>query len=161
MTRVARRIAALALLVVPTVVPAQRQPPPVGAWRPVGKPVAGWHAFGPVLLSVTAVAGMGTGDLSFPEPGTNFILAAIEPGIRAGRASLLYAHWMGFQGGIITRATGLRFWSDTPTRTYLGLEAEWVISVLPIGIRVGAFRPTSERAGPRTTLWLADLAVMY
>ena len=133
---------------------------PVGAWRPVGNPLAGWHALGPVLLSVTAVAGFGTGNLNVPEPRTTFVLAAIEPGINAGRASLLLAHWLRFEGGGILRATALRFWSGSPTRTYLGAEAQWVISILPLGIRVGAFKPTGETEGTKT-LWLADLSVMY
>ena len=60
---------------------AAQAPRPVGTWRPVANPLAGWHALGPVLLSVTAVAGLGTGDLDVPEPGTHFILAAAEPGI--------------------------------------------------------------------------------
>jgi hypothetical protein len=53
----------------------------------------------------------------------------------------------------------LRFW--TGNRTYIGGEAQWVISVLPLGVRVGAFRPTSDTPGARKTLWLADLSVMY
>lgn len=132
---------------------------PVGAWRPVANPLAGWHALGPVLLSVTAVAGFGTGDLNVPEPRTTFVLAAVEPGIYAGRASLAVAHWLRWEGGGILRATALRFWSGN--RTYLGGEAQWVISVLPLGVRVGAFRPTKDTPGPRKTLWLADLSVMY
>lgn len=140
---------------------AAQAPRPVGTWRPVANPLAGWHALGPVLLSVTAVAGLGTGDLDVPEPGTHFILAAAEPGIRAGRASLVYAHWMGFKGGLLLRATGLRFWKGTPDRTYLGAEAQFIISVLPLGVRVGAFRPTADTPGPRKVLWLADLSVMY
>jgi hypothetical protein len=137
-----------------------QQAKPAGAWRPVGNPLAGWHALGPVLLSVTAVAGFGTGDLNVPEPRTTFVLAAVEPGIHAGRVSLLFAHWLRFEGGGILRATALRFWSGSPTRTYLGAEAQWVISVLPLGIRVGAFKPTGETEGTKT-LWLADLSVMY
>ena len=140
---------------------AAQQARPVGSWRPVANPLAGWHALGPVLLSVTAVAGFGTGDLNVPEPRTTFVLAAVEPGIYAGRASLAVAHWLRFEGGAVLRATVLRFWSGTPRRTYVGGEAQWVISVLPIGIRVGAFRPTGDTAGPRKTLWLADLSVMY
>jgi hypothetical protein len=134
---------------------------PVGAWRPVGNPLAGWHALGPVLLSVTAVAGVGTGDLNVPEPGTTYVLLAAEPGIHAGRASLIYARWFRFEGGAVIRASALRFWSGSPSRTYLGAEAQWVISVLPIGIRVGGFRPSGNSPGPRKTLWLADLSVMY
>jgi hypothetical protein len=134
---------------------------PVGSWRPVGNPLAGWHALGPVLLSVTAVAGIGTGDLNVPEPGTTFVLAAAEPGIHAGRISLAMAHWLRFEGGMVLRATALRFWSGSPRRTYLGGEAQWVISVLPIGLRIGAFRPTGDTSVPRKTLWLADLSVMY
>lgn len=134
---------------------------PVGSWRPVANPLAGWHALGPVLLSVTAVAGIGTGDLNVPEPGTTFVLAAAEPGIHAGRISLAMAHWLRFEGGLVLRATALRFWSGSPRRTYLGGEAQWVISVLPIGLRIGAFKPTGDTAGPRKTLWLADLSVMY
>ncbi len=138
-----------------------QQARPVGSWRPVANPLAGWHALGPVLLSVTAVAGFGTGDLNTPEPRTTFVLAAVEPGIHAGRASLAVAHWLRWEGGTVLRATALRFWSGSPRRTYLGGEAQWVISVLPLGIRVGAFRPTGDTAGPRKTLWLADLSVMY
>jgi hypothetical protein len=133
---------------------------PVGAWRPVANPLAGYHALGPVLLSVTAVAGFGTGNLNEPEPRTTFVLAALEPGIFAGRASLIFAHWLSFEGGGILRATYLRFW-DSPTREYFGGEAQWVISVLPIGLRVGAFKPTAATDGSRKVLWLADLSVMY
>jgi hypothetical protein len=132
-----------------------QQARPAGTWRPVANPIAGWHALGPVLLSVTAAAGFGSGDLNIPE------LAAVEPGIHAGRASLILAHWGRFQGGAVLRASALRFWSGSPKRTYFGGEAQWVISVLPIGIRIGAFRPTKETPGPRKTLWLADLSVMY
>lgn len=147
-----------AWLLLSTAVEAQ-QVKPVGAWRPVANPVAGWHALGPVLLAVTAVAGFGTGDLNVPEPRTTFVLAAVEPGIHGGRISLVAAHWLRWEGGGILRATALRFWSGD--RTYLGGEAQWVISVLPLGIRVGAFRPTKDTPGPRKTLWLADLSVMY
>jgi hypothetical protein len=136
-----------------------QQAKPVGAWRPVANPLAGWHALGPVLLSVTAVAGFGTGDLNTPEPRTTFVFAAVEPGIHAGRVSLAAAHWLRWEGGGIIRATALRFW--TGNRTYIGGEAQWVISVLPLGVRVGAFRPTSDTPGARKTLWLADLSVMY
>ena len=136
-----------------------QQAKPVGAWRPVANPLAGWHALGPVLLSVTAVAGFGTGDLNVPEPRTTFVFAAVEPGIHAGRISLAAAHWLRWEGGGILRATALRFWSGK--RTYIGGEAQWVISVLPLGVRVGAFRPTTDTPGPRKTLWLADLSVMY
>lgn len=136
-----------------------QQAKPVGSWRPVANPVAGWHALGPVLLSVTAVAGFGTGDLNVPEPNTTFVLAALEPGIHAGRASLAVAHWLRWEGGGILRATALRFWSGN--RTYVGAEAQWLISVLPLGVRVGAFRPTGDTPGPKKTLWLADLSVMY
>jgi hypothetical protein len=156
----ARLATTLGCLFISTTAGAQ-QARPAGAWRPVANPLAGWHALGPVLLSVTAVAGFGTGDLNTPEPRSTFVLAAIEPGIHAGRASLLLAHWLRWEGGGILRATALRFWSGTPKRTYVGAEAQWVISVLPLGIRVGAFRPTGETAGPRRTLWLADLSVMY
>jgi putative ABC transport system permease protein len=38
---------------------------------------------------------------------------------------------------------------------------QWGFKVLPIGVRVGAFRPTNEDAGARKTLWLVDLSVMY
>lgn len=132
-----------------------------GSWRPVANPVAGWHALGPVLLSVTAVAGYGTGDLNTPEPNSKFILAAIEPGIHAGRASLAMAYWRRWEGGLVLRATALRFWEGTPRRSYFGGEAQWVISVLPLGVRIGAFRPTGDSATPKKTLWLADLSVMY
>ena len=152
--------AALALLVIGRASAAQQTAKPDGAWRPVADPIAGWHALGPVLLSVTAVAGFGTGDLNVPAPGSTFVLAAVEPGIQAGRLSLLLAYWGRWEGGGILRATALRFWSGSPTRTYLGVEASWIISVLPIGIRVGAFKPTGETQGTKT-LWLADLSVMY
>ena len=152
--------AALAFLVMGRVVEAQQAAKPDGAWRPVADPIGGWHALGPVLLSVTAVAGFGTGDLNVPAPGSTFFLAAVEPGIQAGRLSLLAAYWLGWEGGGILRATALRFWSGSPTRTYLGVEASYIISVLPIGIRVGAFKPTGETQGTKT-LWLADLSVMY
>ena len=155
---VTRTCAAAVWWLLGTAVEAQ-QAKPVGAWRPVANPVAGWHALGPVLLSVTAVAGFGTGDLNVPEPRTTFLLAAVEPGIYGGRISLVAAHWLRWEGGGILRATALRFWSGD--RTYLGGEAQWVISVLPLGIRVGAFRPTRDTPGPRKTLWLADLSVMY
>ena len=152
--------AALAFLVMGRVVEAQQSAKPDGAWRPVADPIAGWHALGPVLLSVTAVAGFGTGDLNVPAPGSTFVLAAVEPGIQGGRLSLLVAHWLRWEGGGILRATALRFWSGSPSRTYLGVEATYIISVLPIGIRVGAFKPTGETQGNKT-LWLADLSVMY
>jgi len=113
------------------------------------------------MLSVTAVAGFGTGDLTTPEPGSNFLLAALEPGIYGGRASLILAHWWGFEGGLVARGSALRFWRGTPRRTYLGAELQWVISLLPVGIRVGAFRPTHDVSGPRKILWLADLSLMY
>jgi hypothetical protein len=159
--RLSTRLAlGLACLMVSTASGAQ-EARPVGAWRPVANPIAGWHALGPVLLSVTAVAGFGTGNLNVPEPRTTFVLAAVEPGIHAGRASLMLAHWLRWEGGLVLRATALRFWAGSPKRTYIGGEAQWVISVLPIGVRVGAFRPTGETAGPRKTLWLADLSVMY
>jgi hypothetical protein len=138
---------------------AQQATPPVGTWRPVADPLAGWHALGPVLLSVTALAGFGTGTLDVPEPRTTFVFAAIEPGIHAGRASLAVAHFLRWEGGGILRATALRFW--TGSRTYIGGEAQWVISVLPLGVRVGAFRPIGDTPGKRKTLWLADLSVMY
>ncbi len=160
MRLITRTAAILSLLAFVTNAGAQ-QPRAAGAWRPVADPVAGWHALGPVLLSVTAVAGFGTGDLNVPEPRSTFVLAAIEPGIFAGRASLIYAHWLRWEGGAVLRATALRFWEGSPKRTYFGGEAQWVISVLPLGIRVGAFRPTSATPGPRKTLWLADLSVMY
>jgi hypothetical protein len=153
-------LAALACLVAGRVAVAQQASRPDGAWRPVADPIAGWHALGPVLLSVTAVAGFGTGDLNVPAPGSKFVLAAVEPGIQAGRLSLLFAYWGRWEGGGILRGTALRFWSGSPTRTYLGVEASWIISVLPIGIRVGAFKPTGETQGTKT-LWLADLSVMY
>lgn len=160
MRRIVPLTAAIGLLLFTVDARAQRARP-AGSWRPVANPLAGWHALGPVLLSVTAVAGFGTGDLNVPEPRTTFVLAAVEPGIHAGRASLILAHWLRFEGGAVLRATALRFWAGSPRRTYLGGEAQWVISVLPIGIRVGAFRPTGETAGSRKTLWLADLSVMY
>lgn len=153
-------LVALAFLVMGRAAMAQQSSKPDGAWRPVADPIAGWHALGPVLLSVTAVAGYGTGDLNVPAPGSTFILAAVEPGIQGGRASLLFAKWLRWEGGGILRATALRFWSGSPTRTYLGAEAQWIISVLPIGVRVGAFRPTRETQGTKT-LWLADLSIMY
>jgi hypothetical protein len=155
-------VAGLALALV-SAAPAAAQRPArtVGQWRAVMDPTAGWHAFGPVMLSITAVAGFGTGDLAYPEPGSQFLLLAAEPGIRGGRASLVYSRWMGFQGGIIARGSVLRFWSDDPGRIWMGGELQWVISVLPLGVRVGAFRPTNEDAGPGKTLWLADLSVMY
>jgi hypothetical protein len=157
--RFVTRFAALACGALLSATANAQQVRPVGTWRPVVNPVAGWHALGPVLLSMTAVAGFGTGNLDVPEPRTTFILAAVEPGIHAGRASLAVAHWLRWEGGGILRATALRFW--TGDRTYLGGEAQWVISVLPLGIRVGAFRPVGDTPGPRKTLWLADLSVMY
>jgi hypothetical protein len=150
--------AVLGFLVLGRVAGAQ-QARPAGAWRPVAAPIAGWHALGPVLLSVTAVAGYGTGTLKEPEPGSTFILAAVEPGIQGGRLSLLYAKWLRWEGGGILRASALRFWSGSPTRTYFGAEAQWVISVLPLGVRVGAFKPTGDTGG--NTLWLADLSIWY
>ncbi|HEX6313625.1 MAG TPA: hypothetical protein VFZ73_02150 [Gemmatimonadaceae bacterium] len=157
--RLFRRLAAtLSCLLVSGVAEGQ-ETRPVGAWRPVANPIAGWHALGPVLLSVTAVAGFGTGNLNIPEPRSTFVLAAVEPGIHAGRASLIFAHWLRWEGGAVLRASALRFWSGN--RTYLGGEAQWVISVLPLGVRIGAFRPTADTPGPRKTLWLADLSVMY
>jgi hypothetical protein len=157
----ARFVAVISGLLLITAGARAQQARPVGAWRPVANPLAGWHALGPVLLSVTAVAGFGTGDLNTPEPRTTFVLLAAEPGIHAGRASLVLAHWLRFEGGAVLRATALRFWAGSPKRTYIGGEAQWVISVLPLGVRVGAFRPTGDAAAPRKTLWLADLSVMY
>lgn len=155
------RLATLAAGYVILTVSAGAQAPsrPVGTWRPVANPLAGWHALGPVLLSVTGVVGFGTGDLRIPEPNTSFVLLAAEPGIHGGRASLVFARWFRFEGAAVVRATALRFWSGS--RSYFGGEAQYVISVLPIGVRVGAFRPTSGTPGPRKTLWLADLSVMY
>jgi len=46
-------------------------------------------------------------------------------------------------------------------RTYLGGEFQYVVSVLPIGIRIGAFKPTTDTPGAKKTLWLADLSLMY
>lgn len=158
LTRSLRR-GTLMLLVI--ALPATGQERPAGQWRPVGDLTAGWHAFGPVMLSLTAAAGFGTGDMTYPEPGTNFFLIAAEPGIKGGRASLIYAKWLGFQGGAILRGSVLRFWSGDNKRTYVGGELQWVISLLPLGVRIGAFRPTDDRGGPRKTLWLADLSVMY
>lgn len=158
--RLITRIAAILSFIAISASAGAQQARPAGAWRPVANPLAGWHALGPVLLSVTAVAGFGTGDLNVPEPRSTFVLAAIEPGIHGGRASLIFAHWLGFAGGGVLRATALRFW-DSPKRAYVGGEAQYVISVLPLGIRVGAFRPTGATPGPRKTLWLADLSVMY
>src|SRR3990172_2568461 len=109
-TRPALRTAALriAVLAMAGAASSEAQTPlAIGTWRPVADPTAGWHALGPVLLSVTAVAGFGTGDLEIPEPGTNFILAALEPGVYGGRASLIVAHWWGFQGGLVARGTAL------------------------------------------------------
>jgi hypothetical protein len=160
MRLITRLAGSVALLLTGTIASAQSAKP-AGVWRPVANPLAGWHALGPVLLSVTAVAGVGTGDLNTPEPGSTFVLAALEPGIHAGRASLMLAHWRRWEGGAVFRATALRFWSGSPTRTYFGGEAQWVISVLPLGVRVGAFRPTGNTLGPKKTLWLADLSVMY
>jgi hypothetical protein len=157
--RFVTRLITIASTVVLSSTAYAQQAKPAGAWRPVANPLAGWHALGPVLLSVTAVAGFGTGDLNTPEPRSTFVLAAVEPGIHAGRASLAVAHWLRWEGGGILRATALRFWSGD--RTYLGGEAQWVVSVLPLGIRIGAFRPTADTPGPRKTLWLADLSVMY
>lgn len=153
-------LAAVCCFLVGRIAAAQQAARPDGVWRPIVDPIAGWHALGPVLLSVTAVAGYGTGDLNIPAPGSTFVLAAVEPGIQAGRLSLLVAYWLRWEGGGILRATALRFWSGSPTRTYFGAEAQWIISVLPIGIRVGAFKPTGETQGTKT-LWLADLSVMY
>jgi hypothetical protein len=154
-------MAGLALLAVVTRATGAQSPRAVGTWRPVADLTAGWHAFGPVLLSATAVAGAGTGTLDIPEPGTNFVLAALEPGIFGGRASLAYAHWWGFEGGLVVRGTVLRFWRGSPKRTYVGAELQYVISLLPVGIRIGAYRTTHDTAGPTRTLWLADMSVMY
>lgn len=141
---------------------AQASEPEQGEWRLVGAPLAGWHFFGPVRVSVAAVLGLGTGDLAVPAPGSRFVLAVAEPGLRGGRLSLAYSQWGGFTGGVVARATALRFWAGAPARTYYGAEGQYVISVLPLGIRVGAFRP-AERAldGTRRILWLADLSLMY
>lgn len=141
---------------------AQQREPVDGAWRVVGDPVAGWHFFGPVRASVSAVLGVGTGDLAVPAPGSRFVLAIAEPGLRGGRLSLAYAQWGGFNGGLVARATALRFWGGAAHRTYAGAELQYVVSVLPLGIRVGAFRPASGASDrPRGVLWLADLSVMY
>lgn len=158
------RWAAAALLLVAaaeSVAGAQAPGPEQGAWRLVGAPVAGWHFLGPVRASVSAVLGAGTGELAIPAPGSRFVLAIAEPGLRGGRLSLAYSQWGGFTGGVVARATVLRFWAGAPHRTYHGVEAQWVISVLPLGIRVGAFRPAERTGDGRRVLWMADLSLMY
>ena len=78
-------------------------------------PIAGWHALGPVLLSVTAVAGFGTGDAQ--RTGTGNAPSSwrrSNPASTAAALSLLLAHWLRCEGGGILRATALRFWSGSP-----------------------------------------------
>lgn len=133
-----------------------------GTWRFVAAPVAGWHFFGPVRASVTALIGAGTGDLSIPAPGSKFLLLIAEPGLRGGRASLAGALWGRWSGGLVARGSVLRFWGGAPHRTYVGGELQWIVSVLPLGVRVGAFRPQrADASGARRTLWMADLSIMY
>ncbi|HSA55040.1 MAG TPA: hypothetical protein VLE53_05015 [Gemmatimonadaceae bacterium] len=135
---------------------------PEGKWRFVASPIAGWHFFGPVRASVSAVAGAGTSDLAIPAPGSVFALLIAEPGLRGGRASLAGALWGRWAGGIVARGTVLRFWAGAPHRTYVGGELQWIISVLPLGVRVGAFRPReADASGARQTLWMADLSINY
>lgn len=160
--RVRLAVAGVALVAGSAAAPAQAPERRDGAWRIVGDPVAGWHFFGPVRASVSGALGVGTGDLSIPAPGSRFVLAIAEPGLRGGRLSLAYVQWGGFNGGLVARATALRFWGGTPHRTFYGAELQYVVSVLPLGVRVGAFRPAPGMAErPRGVLWLADLSVMY
>lgn len=135
---------------------------PDGKWRVVASPVAGWHVFGPVRASVTALVGVGTGELSVPAPGSRFLFLIAEPGLRGGRLSLAGALWGRWSGGLVARGSALRFWAGAPHRTYVGGELQWIISVLPLGVRVGGFRAQrADAGGARRTLWLADLSIMY
>lgn len=135
---------------------------PDGEWRVVASPLAGWHFFGPVRASFSAVVGLSDGDLQIPAAHGQSVLLIAEPGWRGGRLSLAYTKWFAVKGGLIGRATALRFWGGENDRTYYGGELQWIISILPLGVRVGAFRPARESAdGRRRTLWLADLSVMY
>lgn len=135
---------------------------PDGKWRVVASPVAGWHFFGPVRASVTAVVGVGTGELAIPAPGSRFLLLVAEPGLRGGRVSLAGVQWGRWVGGLVARGTLLRFWAGAPHRTYVGGELQWIVSVLPLGVRIGGFRPQrADASGARQTLWMADLSIMY
>jgi hypothetical protein len=135
--------------------------PQQGEWRFVASPLAGWHFFGPVRASVTAVVGAGTSDLMIPGMRSRFLLLMAEPGLRGGRLSLGAAQFIGWSGGLIARGTVLRFWGGAPHRTYYGAELQWIVSILPIGVRVGAFRPARDEGDGRDILWMADFSVNY
>lgn len=132
-----------------------------GEWRFVASPLAGWHFFGPVRASFSAVAGVSDGELQVPAAYGRSVLLIAEPGLRGGRLSAAFTQWFAAKGGVIARATALRFWAGAPHRTYYGGELQWIISVLPLGVRVGAFRPARAEGVERRTLWMADLSVMY
>lgn len=149
---------ASALSAIPQSAVGQRPTVREDAWRFVLDPFAGLHIFGPVRLSVTAVAGVGNGDLDTPGVSSRFFLAIAEPGWEAGRVSLAYAQWMGLRGALILRATALRYWEG---RDAAGGELQWIVSVLPLGVRLGLFRYREPRPGVRRSFLLADLAVMY
>lgn len=155
-----RRVALIALLLsgVAVGLPAQRRAE--GSWRFVADPFAGLHFFGSVRASVSAVAGVGNGDLDVPDPSSRFLLAVAEPGWRGGRLSLAFVQWFGLKGALMARTSLLRFWDNRAPGTLAGAELQWIISVLPLGVRLGAFRPLREGA-TRQLLWLADFSVMY
>jgi hypothetical protein len=135
--------------------------PQEGDWRFVASPLAGWHFFGPVRASVTAVLGAGTSALMIPGMRSRFVLLMAEPGLRGGRLSLGVAQYIGWSGGLVARGTILRFWEGAPHRTYYGAELQWIVSILPIGVRVGAFRPVRNEGEARDLLWMADFSVNY
>lgn len=161
MCRIRLALAAIAIVVPSTAVHGQDSTSRDGAWRVVAAPNAGYHLFGPVRISLTAALGIGNAPLSEPAANSSYVLAFVEPGWRAGRLSLGYARWFRWKGALIARASLLQFWDGAPHRRYAGGELQWVISVLPLGVRVGAFRPTDSARGPRRVLWLADMSVMY
>ena len=148
-------------LALPVAGRAQASGIPEGKWRVVAAPNAGYHLLGPVRISLTAALGIGNAPLSEPGANSAYVLAFAEPGWRAGRLSLGYAHWYRLKGALIWRATMLQFWDGAPHRRYAGGELQWVISVLPLGVRIGAYKPTDSDRGPRRLLWLADMSVMY
>jgi hypothetical protein len=67
---------------------------------------------------------------------------------------------MGLKGGFVGRGTFLRLWDRPPYLNYAGAELQWIISVIPLGVRVGAFRPVSG-TGVRRLWWMMDMSVMY
>jgi hypothetical protein len=134
---------------------AQRQPPPDGVWRIVADPFAGLHFFGPTRLSLTSFVGVGNGNPDTPAVDSKFFLLMAEPGWGASRVSLAYVRWMGLRGALLFRATALRYWDN---RKAAGGEVQWIVSILPLGARLGLFRSLGRE---RHDYLVADLALMY